>query len=191
MRPLPPLLAAVALAGCVRNIPNTDIPDTIENRALIQVVDDYRKAFDRRDVPGVMALVSPDYFDDAGTTSKEDDVDYAHLPAILTDTFAKTSQVRLELGVTSIEVRGDRATVELFYDVRYRVTTPRKEIPKRDSDVQRLALLIEDLLAISQLESGRTQLRLQPVDLPALVNEIFEEFQAPAAARCAAPPSDR
>jgi len=141
MRFLPPaLLAAVALAGCVRNIPNTDIPDSLENRAVLQIVDEYRKAFDRRDVPGVMGLVSPDYFDDAGTSTKEDDVDYAHLPAVLTDTFARTTQVRLELGVTGIDVKGDRATVELFYDVRYRVTTPRREIPKRDSDVQRLIL---------------------------------------------------
>jgi ketosteroid isomerase-like protein len=141
MRLLPPaLLAAVALAGCVRNIPDTDIPDTVENRAVLQVVDDYRKAFDRRDVPAVMALVSPEYFDDAGTSVKDDDVDYAHLAAVLADTFARTSQLRLELGVTAIDVKGDRATVDLFYDVRYRVTTPRREIPKRDSDVQRLIL---------------------------------------------------
>ncbi len=86
------------------------------------------------------ALVSPEYFDDAGTSVKDDDVDYAHLAAVLTDTFARTSQLRLELGVTAIDVKGDRATVDLFYDVRYRVTTPRREIPKRDSDVQRLIL---------------------------------------------------
>ena len=140
MRALPPVLAALALAGCVRNIPNTDIPDTAENRAIIQVVDEYRKAFDRRDVAGVMALVAPEYFDDAGTAAKDDDVDYAHLPAVLADTFARTSQVRLELGVTAIDVKGDRASVDLFYDGRYRVTTPRREIPKRDSDVQRLVL---------------------------------------------------
>jgi len=52
-----------------------------------------------------------------------------------------------------------------------------------ERNVQRLALLIEDLLTISQLESGRTRLTLQPVDLPSLVAEVFEEFQSPAAAR--------
>jgi len=52
-----------------------------------------------------------------------------------------------------------------------------------ERNVQRLALLIEDLLTISQLESGRTCLTLQPVDLPALVTEVFEEFQPPAGAR--------
>jgi two-component system phosphate regulon sensor histidine kinase PhoR len=52
-----------------------------------------------------------------------------------------------------------------------------------ERNVQRLALLINDLLTISQLESGRAQLTLQPVNLPALVAEVFEEIQSPAAAR--------
>jgi ketosteroid isomerase-like protein len=133
-------LATLPLAGCVRNIPNTEIPDTVENRAIIQVVDEYRKAFDRRDVEGIMALVSRSYFDDAGTSDKADDVDYAHLPKVLTDTFGRVLQMRLELGVTNIVRNGDDATVELFYDALYKVATASTQVSKRDSDVQRLLL---------------------------------------------------
>jgi hypothetical protein len=131
-------LAALSLASCARNIPNTDIRDTEDNRALIAMVDSYRRAFDARNLDGVMVLVSPLYYDDAGTIDATDDIDYKALPGVLKDTFSRLSQVRLEFGITSIEIQGDKAMVDLFYDAKYRVTTPRAEIAKRDTDVQRL-----------------------------------------------------
>ncbi|MDW7979918.1 MAG: ATP-binding protein [Verrucomicrobiales bacterium] len=47
----------------------------------------------------------------------------------------------------------------------------------------RLELLIQDLLAISELESGRVQLHLQPVPLQQFVEEVFSGFRERAAAR--------
>ncbi len=137
------LLASLALAGCTRKIPNTDIEDSKDNRALISVVDAYRKAFDSKNVQGIMALVSKTYYDDAGTSDPSDDVDYRQLPQVLTETFVKLPDVKIELGVTDIKVKGDKADVELFYDAKYRVSTPRHEITKRDSDVQRLVMARE------------------------------------------------
>jgi len=141
--PVVALTAFVALAGCTRKIPNTDIEDSKDNRALIAVVDAYRKAFDAKNVQGIMALVSKTYYDDAGTSDPTDDVDYRLLPQVLTETFVKLPDVKIELGVTDIKVKGDKADVELFYDAKYRVSTPRHEIAKRDSDVQRLVMARE------------------------------------------------
>ena len=45
----------------------------------------------------------------------------------------------------------------------------------------RLTFLIEDLLSISQLESGRTALNLQRFQLRALVDEVFTDLQTRAA----------
>jgi two-component system phosphate regulon sensor histidine kinase PhoR len=47
----------------------------------------------------------------------------------------------------------------------------------------RLSLLIEDLLTISQLESGGITLNARPVALRAAVAKVFEDFSASAAAR--------
>jgi len=138
--PAAALLAGLCLAGCARKIPNTDIDDTRENRGLIAVVDDYRRAFVKRDIQGIMTLVSRDYFDDAGTSDTSDDVDYRLLPQVLSETFTKLPEMKLEIGVTDIRVKGDKASVDMFYDAKYRVTTPRREVPKRDADVQRLVL---------------------------------------------------
>jgi two-component system phosphate regulon sensor histidine kinase PhoR len=52
-----------------------------------------------------------------------------------------------------------------------------------ERNTERLRLLIEDLLTISELESGRVKLELQPVALGPLVEKVFEDFKTPAEAR--------
>ncbi|HVU28409.1 MAG TPA: ATP-binding protein [Verrucomicrobiae bacterium] len=49
-----------------------------------------------------------------------------------------------------------------------------------ERNAQRLDLLIQDLLTISALESGRTKLNLQPVELRLLVEKIFSDLKPPA-----------
>jgi two-component system, OmpR family, phosphate regulon sensor histidine kinase PhoR len=52
-----------------------------------------------------------------------------------------------------------------------------------DRNAERLKLLIEDLLTISELESGRVKPNLQALALGPVVRKVFEDFKAPAAAR--------
>jgi two-component system phosphate regulon sensor histidine kinase PhoR len=49
-----------------------------------------------------------------------------------------------------------------------------------ERNTQRLDLLIQDLLTISALESGRMKLNLQPVELRPLVEKIFSDLHAKA-----------
>ncbi len=49
-----------------------------------------------------------------------------------------------------------------------------------ERNTQRLDLLIQDLLTISALESGRMKLDLQPVDLSALVEKVFVDLHSKA-----------
>ena len=54
--------------GCSpKRIPGTEIEDTGDNRAVYEVVRAYQKALEGRDAAAILALVSPDYFDAAGT----------------------------------------------------------------------------------------------------------------------------
>jgi two-component system phosphate regulon sensor histidine kinase PhoR len=52
-----------------------------------------------------------------------------------------------------------------------------------DRNAERLKLLIEDLLTISELESGRLRLQLQPVALQPLVNKLCEDFKPRVSSR--------
>jgi two-component system phosphate regulon sensor histidine kinase PhoR len=55
------------------------------------------------------------------------------------------------------------------------------EIIERNAD--RLQLLIEDLLVISEVESGRVALSLQPVPLRSATAKVIDDFRAKAAAK--------
>jgi two-component system phosphate regulon sensor histidine kinase PhoR len=50
-------------------------------------------------------------------------------------------------------------------------------------NTERLDLLIQDLLTISALESGRVQINLQPVSLRAVAEKVFADLKSRAAAR--------
>jgi two-component system phosphate regulon sensor histidine kinase PhoR len=52
-----------------------------------------------------------------------------------------------------------------------------------DRNAERLKLLIEDLLTISELESGRVKLNLQALSVESVVKEVLDDFQSRAAAR--------
>ncbi len=50
-------------------------------------------------------------------------------------------------------------------------------------NAERLRLLMDDLLTISELESGRVKIELQPVSLEEVVQKVFADFKARAAAK--------
>jgi ketosteroid isomerase-like protein len=134
-------LATLTALGCsARRIPGTQIADTPETRAVLDVVQSYRQAMENRDAAAVLALVSPAYFDTAGTNDPTDDLDRGALEASLAKELARADGVKLEFTIRKIEVAGDRAEAELFYESYYRVQTPSGAVPRRDSDVHRMKL---------------------------------------------------
>jgi len=139
------LAVLTPLAGCTgaKRIPGTEIRDTPDARAIVAVIDSYRQAAERRDAAGVLALVSESYFDDAGTADPSDDIDYLQLKQRLPEHFRKLSAVRLNIGVREIEVKGERAIANVFYDGHYRVSTASGEASKSTSDVSQMHFVRE------------------------------------------------
>ncbi len=133
-----------ALACSPHRIPGTEARDTPENRQVYDVVQAYRQAMEKRDAAAVLALVAPEYFDNAGTPEPNDDLDRARLQQNLPQDLAKADAVRLDLTIRKIEVQGDRAEAEVFYDEYYRVQTPEGAVPRRDSDIHRMKLVKVD-----------------------------------------------
>jgi ketosteroid isomerase-like protein len=135
------LLLAFAAAGCAPpRLPGTDVPDTADTRAIYGVVQDWVKAMNERNAAGVLALVTPDYFDDAGTPAPDDDLDRERLEKVLAEDLGRVEAPKLAVTIRSIEVQELTAFAELFYDSYYRVLTPSGPVPRRDSDVYRLRL---------------------------------------------------
>ncbi|HEX9244379.1 MAG TPA: DUF4440 domain-containing protein [Anaeromyxobacter sp.] len=136
------VLALLALAaGCKPSLlPGTDVPESRDTRAVYDVMQAYRAALEKRDPKAVLALVAPTYFDTAGTPEPGDDLDRAGLEASLEKDLPRTEGQRVELTIRKIEVNGDDAVVEIFYDSFYRVKAGTALVPRRDSDLERVRL---------------------------------------------------
>lgn len=92
------ILALTALAGCSKAyIPNTDVEDTSQNRDVIKFCEEYRHAMEDKNVPQLLKMMSPGYFEDAGNAKTEDDADYEKIREFLTTDFLHTMGIRYEI----------------------------------------------------------------------------------------------
>jgi hypothetical protein len=136
------LLVAVAAACAPKLLPGTDVKETRDTRAIYDVIQQWVKSMNDRDAAGVLALVAPDYYDDAGTPDPSDDMDRGRLEKVLATDLARVEGSRLAVTIRRIDVddHAGTATAELYYDSYYRVLTPSGSTPRRDADVYRLRL---------------------------------------------------
>ncbi len=122
-----PLFAAVlclslaAAAGCQKNIPNTTVKDTPENRAVITFMENYRNAVESRDVGALLAMAHPQYLDDNGTPAGEDDIDYRTLQTKLSSWRERVSDVRYEIKYRTITREMDRVLINYRYSASFRI----------------------------------------------------------------------
>lgn len=122
------LVAALAPAGCATGrIPNTDVPDTSENREVIQFCERYRRAVESKDVRALLSMASPRYFEDAGTPTGDDDYGYEGLQRLLSVWDQTVRQVRYEIRYRRISAdsqHNDRLFVDFTYTGSYTLQQP-------------------------------------------------------------------
>jgi hypothetical protein len=125
------LVSGALLWGCSSlYIPNTDVTDTPENRAVVEFCERYRKALEKKDVVALLELASPKYYDDAGDVDASNDIDHAGLKQYLTSkfkgaAFADVTGLRHEIRYRRIsEGEGGLLTVDYTYSASYRFLKP-------------------------------------------------------------------
>lgn len=133
---------AVVLSGCMaKKIPGTDIEDNSETRAVLDVLNKYRVAFEKRDSQGIIDLADESFRDDGGSANPEDDLEYKTLFTALPSRFQKIKDVRLDVTVRRIEFDDDRtaARVTYSYQMSFRMPeyTPRTQ---GDTDIKQMTL---------------------------------------------------
>jgi hypothetical protein len=126
------LLVFISLfsVGCASHrIPGTDIEDSSENRAILGVMEKYRKTIESRDAEGLAKLLAPDFRDNAGTADPMDDLTLETIRGQLAERWAKLENVTVELSVRKIKVDGDEADAIYYYTSNFRM-------PKLSSKMQ-------------------------------------------------------
>lgn len=126
-----PLLTGLLLslfAGCATSrIPNTDVPDTGENRDVIAFCERYRHAVESRDARALLAMASPRYFEDGGTPDGTDDYGLDGLQRLLTAWADEVNEVRYEIRYRRVSVsesNSRRLHVEFTYTGSYTLRRP-------------------------------------------------------------------
>jgi hypothetical protein len=140
------MVAAAALSGCAtRNIPNTRVEDTDENREVLEFVEQYRKAVEARDTVALLRMASQHYFDDMGTAAGEDDIDYDGLRAALVRLREDVLAARYQISYRGLNsVTEDRVWVDLLYTGWFKVSTAEGPQWRRRLEPHRIVLARED-----------------------------------------------
>ena len=113
----------VALVSCATHyIPNTDVDDNDENRKVIAFCEKYRHAVEERNVPLLLSMASPRYYEDGGNVDATDDMDYAGLREYLEGRFKDTRAIRYEIRYRKVN-RGsqNRILVDYTYSASYKI----------------------------------------------------------------------
>jgi hypothetical protein len=141
---LPAVLAAgvLSLACQAQLIPNTDVEDTPENRALIDFCEKYRKAVEHRNVGYLLQIAHTDYYEDGGNADSSDDLDRAGLDKYLRERFSQAKGVRYEVRYRRVgKGRNDRMYVDYTYSASYQVPTQKGDLWRRTIADNRLELV--------------------------------------------------
>jgi hypothetical protein len=115
--------ASLGATACTTHyIPNTDVEDTSENRQVIAFCEKYRHAVEERDVPLLLSMASPAYYEDGGNVDASDDLDYAGLDQYLHSQFKEARAIRYEIRYRKV-TRGSKhhLYVEFTYSASYKI----------------------------------------------------------------------
>ena len=115
------VLVATTIGGCTpKFIPNTEVEDTEENREIIAFCERYRHAVEDLNIGLLLSLASPQYFDNSGTVTGDDDMDKAGLEVILKERFKSVESIRYEIRYRAVYVKNDIIMVEYTYTTSFR-----------------------------------------------------------------------
>lgn len=138
-----PLLAMLALGCQPKRIPGISIAlkDTPDHRAIVDLVEQYRRAVESKDIDALLALADERFYEDSGTPETEDDYNYQGLREHFEQHFEHLGEVQLNIILKDVEVSGDQADVDYRYVARYRMDLPSGEKWRVIDEVNRLELV--------------------------------------------------
>lgn len=143
-----PVSALMACGSAPATIPGTKIVDTSQNRDIIQAIENYRIAVERKDTAALLLMASKNYWEDGGTPTGGDDYGFEGLTSVLKGRFSKAKDIRYSLRYMNLYRRckpdsdpntneGCRAYVDVLIDASYTVKDARgnnKRPDKRDQN---------------------------------------------------------
>ena len=116
-------LAATSMGCAEHYIPNTDVTDSDDNRKVVEFCEVYRKAVEHKDIPALLSMASPSYYEDGGNIDASDDIDYAGLKDYLSSKFDEATAIRYEIRYRRVTHEDEKILVDFTYSGSFRVAT--------------------------------------------------------------------
>lgn len=139
---VPLSVLALLLVGCMpKKIPGTDLDDTDDTRAIIDVMQKYRTAVEHKDLDALVSLADPSFRDDGGSVDPEDDLDYAQLKTRLPERLSKVTDLKLDLTVKRIEFDEDEKVARVTYSYQLSFKLPEYTTrSKSENDIKQMMM---------------------------------------------------
>ena len=139
---VPALVGLMLAVGCAHQntLAGTTVTDTLDNRALLETIEQYRMRLIEKNVEGLLFLASDRYFEDSGTPTAEDDYGYDGLKYVLSKSLARLKSVRYDVQYRSVRVDGSRAEVEVYLSGAFELIAESGDRYRRVGDYHRFVL---------------------------------------------------
>ncbi len=140
------LTLATGLTACSspKYITGTQIADTKKNREIVQVIEKYRRAMIQRDVPTLIALAHPDYYQDKNSADFPP-YDYKGLKKRLVEQFKLIKSVRMDLQYRRITWDSpEKVQVEVYMDASFQIKVGDASEWKKKDDYAKFVLKKEE-----------------------------------------------
>ena len=111
--------------------------DTESNRALLEMLDEYRRAVEDKNVEAIVRLLDESFADDGGTADMSDDMEYANARQKLEERFARIHDLRLQMNFRKME-RSKAQPDIYFVTYSYMLSFAMGDKKKQDSDVKQM-----------------------------------------------------
>lgn len=130
------LVVAVVAVGCApKKIPGTDLDDTDDTRAILDVMEKYRVALEKKDSQSIISLADESFKDDGGSANPDDDYNYQDLYTKLPETLKRLGDIRVEFSVRKIELSEDTTSARATFTYTQSYLMPGLQ-SKRQSDTE-------------------------------------------------------
>jgi hypothetical protein len=135
-------IALAVLSSCTpKKIPGTEIDDTTETRAVLDVMQDFRNAVETRNAKTIKAMAHKDFRDDGGSANPDDDMDYATMEAVLAERFKKVNEFKLDVTVRRVEFSDDGEAVRVTYSYQMSFKMPNYSArTQSENDIKQMTL---------------------------------------------------
>jgi len=133
-------VALVAVSCGTSYITGTSVPDTAQNRVIVDLVEKFRVAVEKRDMDTLKDMISRRYFTNAGTTAESsDDYGYEQLDQkVLPLLRDNVKSVMYQVFVRKVEVDGGKAYAEIEHSYKFFYVDGGKDRWAAKTDLARL-----------------------------------------------------